>query len=59
MAAYETGRAAITTTNPGMTWRAAIPTGNGTLTATRTQVEAAARSIYAGYPEILDALGLR
>ncbi len=40
-------------------WRNAIPYGaNGTGAATRAQVEAAARQIYAGYPSILKALGL-
>lgn len=39
-------------------WREAIPYGDGTRTATRADVENAARSIYADYPEILGALGL-
>ena len=40
-------------------WRAQIPWGaGGTGMATRAQVEAAARRIYADYPEILLALGL-
>lgn len=40
-------------------WRGAIPYGAGTRAATRAQVETAARRIYADYPEILGALGLR
>jgi hypothetical protein len=40
-------------------WRQAIPYGpEGTGTATRAQVEGAARQIYADYPEFLQALGL-
>ncbi len=39
-------------------WRALIPYGSGTATATKSQVEAAARLIYAGYPQILMELGL-
>ncbi|MCB1257658.1 MAG: hypothetical protein KDB26_11160 [Microthrixaceae bacterium] len=40
-------------------WRQEIPYGpTGTGMATRAQVEAAARQIYADYPEILRALGL-
>lgn len=39
-------------------WSGKIPTGSGTETATRGQIEDAAREIYANYPEILDALGL-
>ncbi len=40
-------------------WRQAIPHGpSGTGMATRAQVEAAARQIYADYPQILRALGL-
>jgi hypothetical protein len=39
-------------------WRARIPYGQGTRTATRASVEAAARQVYAGYPGILSALGL-
>jgi hypothetical protein len=39
-------------------WREAIPYGAGTRAATRAQVESAAQSIYADYPEILNALGL-
>ena len=40
-------------------WRRAIPYGPGTRAATRAQVESAARRIYADYPEILSALGVR
>jgi hypothetical protein len=39
-------------------WRQAIPYGAGTRSASRATVEAAARRIYSGYPEILKALGL-
>jgi RHS repeat-associated protein len=39
-------------------WRAYIPYGQGTANATREQVMAAARQIYANYPAILEALGL-
>lgn len=40
-------------------WRAAIPYGPaGTGAATTATVQQAARSIYSGYPEILEALGL-
>jgi len=39
-------------------WRQAIPYGAGTRTASRAQIEGAARQIYADYPEILRALGL-
>ena len=39
-------------------WRRAIPYGAGTRSASRTQIEGAARQIYADYPEILKALGL-
>ncbi|MEZ5096454.1 MAG: hypothetical protein R2731_10235 [Nocardioides sp.] len=39
-------------------WRQAIPYGAGTRTASRAQIEGAARQIYADYPEILQALGL-
>lgn len=39
-------------------WREAIPYGTGTRTATRAQVEDAARVIYQDYPEILMELGL-
>jgi hypothetical protein len=39
-------------------WRQAIPYGRGTQTASRDQIEGAARQIYADYPEILRALGL-
>ena len=39
-------------------WRQAIPYGAGTRTASRAQIEGAARQIYSDYPEILRALGL-
>ena len=40
-------------------WRAESPYGaNGTGAATRAQIDAAARKIYANYPDILKALGL-
>lgn len=39
-------------------WRQAIGYGQDTITASRDQVENAARRIYAEYPEILDSLGL-
>ena len=40
-------------------WRQAIPYGkDGTGTATRAQIEGAARQIYTDYPDILSALGL-
>jgi hypothetical protein len=39
-------------------WRQAIPYGQGTANATVPQIMAAARQIYANYPEILQALGL-
>jgi hypothetical protein len=39
-------------------WRQAIPYGQGTANATQQQVLDAARQIYSGYPEILNALGL-
>jgi RHS repeat-associated protein len=39
-------------------WRNAISHGEGTATATRETIEAAARQIYADYPELLKALGL-
>jgi len=39
-------------------WREAIPYGQATKDATRDQVEAVARRIYANYPTILQALGL-
>jgi hypothetical protein len=39
-------------------WRKAIPYGAGTRGATPAQIEGAARQIYAGYPDILSALGL-
>lgn len=39
-------------------WSTAIPHGAGTRNASRAQIESAARKIYAGYPEILNALGL-
>jgi hypothetical protein len=39
-------------------WRAEIPYGSGTANATRETVEAAARKIYADFPEYLAALGL-
>jgi RHS repeat-associated protein len=40
-------------------WRKEIPYGEATQNATRAQVENAARKIYAKYPEILKALGLK
>ena len=39
-------------------WQAAIPRGAGTANATREQVMASARRIYANYPAILKSLGL-
>lgn len=39
-------------------WRRAIPYGAGTWTASRAQIEGAARQIYAEIPEILQAVGL-
>jgi hypothetical protein len=39
-------------------WRREIPYGNGTRTASRAQIDSAARRIYADYPEILRALKL-
>jgi RHS repeat-associated protein len=39
-------------------WRQAIPYGAGTANATKQQITAAARKIYAEYPAILSALGI-
>ena len=39
-------------------WRQKIPRGTGTANASRTEIEQAAREIYADFPEILQALGL-
>jgi len=39
-------------------WRAAIPYGAGTQNATKETVMRAARTIYAGHPALLEALGL-
>jgi RHS repeat-associated protein len=39
-------------------WRALIPHGNGTKSATPQQIMDAARKVYKDYPEVLKALGL-
>jgi hypothetical protein len=40
-------------------WIKEIPRGRGTRNANSQQIANAARKIYSGYPEFLDALGLR